>query len=462
MPNYPGDPLDGTREPSFLPYTALLTDRWLVLLGEGGEEELQRLTGLTLMQAPTEDDADAVTLEEADGVVFGEIGVATIRTDPDRAAEVGVAASGENPEILAVEQAQMLFVAEHASGTTAEAPAPSEYMSGFLEGATSLARGLGLRAPSAGSVLAPPTVTDETQVAWGLQATNVAQSHCNGHDVRVAVLDTGMTMAHPDFAERKIIGRSFVPGETVEDGHGHGTHCIGTACGPLRPPNLPRYGVAPESTIYAGKVLSNRGSGSDDQILAGINWAVANRCRIVSMSLGAPTQVGEAFSPIYEAVARRAQAAGTLIIAAAGNTGPFGPVNRPANCPSIMAVAAVDVRLQVANFSSPGRNPGGQVDIAGPGVDVYSTWPMPTRYRRLSGTSMATPHVAGVAALLAEANPEAAPSDLWTRLTGTARQLPLPSRMVGAGLVQAPQCVEARSPQRWPGWGWMGPGSREA
>jgi subtilisin family serine protease len=440
MTDYPGSQLDGTPEPSFQPTAARLENQWLVLLGEGGEEELQRLTNRTLMQAPTDDDADVSGLEDADGVVYAEIGVAEIRMDPGGATEVGVAASGENPAILAIEQARSVSVLETALGATASA----EYMRGYVEGATGLARGLGLAAGPASSILAPPTVTDEAQATWGLQSTNVVQSRCSGRDVKVAVLDTGFNMAHPDFARRNITGRSFVPGETVEDGHGHGTHCIGTACGPLRPPVLPRYGVAHESTIFAGKVLSNRGSGSDGQILAGINWAVANRCRIVSMSLGGPTTVGEPFSQVYETVARRALAAGTLIVAAAGNNGPLGPVNHPANCPSIMAVAAVDVRLRLASFSSPGRNPDGQVDIAGPGVDVYSTWPLPTRYRRLNGTSMATPHVAGIGALFAEASPEASTSDLWRRLTQTARRLPLPSTMVGAGLVQAPQCGDEK------------------
>jgi hypothetical protein len=436
MTDYLGYEPDGTGEPSFLPSAARVTDRWLVLLREGGEEELQRLTGLSLVPAST-DDTEASALEDTQGTLYPEIGVASISADPGQAAEVGVAASGDNPDILAIEQARVVSVLQYALG----ASAPAEYWRGYLEGALGLAKGLGLTTGPAGLTLAPPTITDESQATWGLQATNVAQSRCSGRGVNVAVLDTGMNMAHPDFAGRTIIGRSFVPGETVEDGHGHGTHCIGTACGPLRPPVLPRYGVAHESTIYAGKVLSNRGSGSDDQILAGINWAVANRCRIVSMSLGAPVALGEPFSVVFEVAARRALAAGTLVVAAAGNNGPF-PVNHPANCPSIMAVAALDVRQQVASFSSPGRNPDGQVDIAAPGVDVLSTWPTPTRYRRLNGTSMATPHVAGIGALLAEANPDASVSDLWTQLTRTARRLPLSSTLVGAGLVQAPQGVD--------------------
>ncbi len=161
------------------------------------------------------------------------------------------------------------------------------------------------------------------------------------------------------------------------------------------------------------------------------------------MSLGGRTQVNEPYSPIYEAVAQRALRRGTLIIAAAGNdsnraSGRIVPVARPANCPSIMAVAALDSQLRIANFSNRGINPeGGQVDIAAPGVGVYSSWLMPTQYRTISGTSMATPHVAGIAALYAETSGLRG-QELWNYLTQTARRLPLASEDVGTGLIQAP------------------------
>jgi subtilisin family serine protease len=177
--------------------------------------------------------------------------------------------------------------------------------------------------------------------------------------------------------------------------------------------------------------------------LAGINWAVTSGCHIISMSLGSAVFPGQSFSPIYEQVAQRALAAGSLIIAAAGNEsqrpGHIAPVAHPANCPSIMAVAALDVRFQVASFSCGGLNPqGGQVDIAGPGVSVRSSWPRPVLYNTISGTSMATPHVAGIAALHAEANPNARGLALANLLIQSARRLALPSRDVGSGLVQAP------------------------
>jgi subtilisin len=191
-----------------------------------------------------------------------------------------------------------------------------------------------------------------------------------------------------------------------------------------------------------GKVLSNAGSGSDSSILAGIEWAVNNKCAIVSMSLGGPVAAGQGYSQIFERVAKRALAAGTLVIAAAGNDShrpaTIAPVGHPANCPSIMAVGALDSQLKVGYFSSGGINPqGGQVDIAGPGVQIRSSWPRPTLYNTISGTSMATPHVAGIAGLYAEANPQSRGLSLWTLLVQRARRLSLPSRDVGSGLVQA-------------------------
>ena len=189
-------------------------------------------------------------------------------------------------------------------------------------------------------------------------------------------------------------------------------------------------------------MLGNSGSGTDAGILAGINWAVANRCPVISMSLGA--NVPQAHPP-YSAAGRRARcSAGSLIIAAAGNNadrraGNYGFVGAPANSVEIMAVGALDMQLGMAYFSArslPAR--GGQVDIAGPGWQVYSSWPMPTRYRTISGTSMATPHVAGLAALWAEATGRRG-LELWATLCTESERLLQPSLDVGCGLSLAPQ-----------------------
>jgi subtilisin family serine protease len=282
--------------------------------------------------------------------------------------------------------------------------------------------------------------SDDDAFTWGLRATGVDASTATGAGIRIAVLDTGLDLAHPDFAGRSITTRSFVAGEAVDDGFGHGTHCAGTAAGPAKPGEGRRYGIAPEAALFVGKVLDNSGSGPDATILAGIDWAITSGCQIVSMSLGADVRE---VSTAYETVGRRALAAGTLIVAAAGNnanrqSGDPGFVGVPANSPSIMAVGALDSQLRIADFSA-SSNPveGGKVDIAGPGVGVYSAWPTPQRYNTISGTSQATPHVAGIAALLSQATGATADA-LWTAIVQGAHGLDLPATDVGAGLVQAP------------------------
>lgn len=347
--------------------------------------------------------------QDADAVYFNRLGVAVVNADPRdraRAARIRAAAAENADRILAVEPERR--VAAYAARRNAAAPSGSE-----------------------------------TEATWGLQATGVVSSPFSGKGVKVAVLDTGFDLKHPDFPSRSVTAKSFVAGAKPQDGHGHGTHCIGTACGPKEPFRPPRYGVAWESAILAGKVLDDQGGGADGGILAGLEWALAQGARVISMSLGAEVAPNDPYSELFEAVGQRALAAGALIVAAAGNesdrrSGWLAPVGHPANCPSILAVGAVDAKLQLGNFSNRGLNPrGGQVDLVGPGVDVLSCFPMPLRERRLSGTSMATPHVAGTAALWSEARPKATATEIWTLLTQHARRLSHLSSDVGAGLVQA-------------------------
>ncbi len=385
------------------PTSTETTGRYLVLLENNstaaGVRELDRVAGI---QVATTADTVAEQIAGADGVIFHELGIALVEANADQLPGLNRAV-GEPGPVLAVEAERVV----HA--ITAEADATV-------------------------------SAVDESVFTWGLQAVGANLSTATGKGVRVAVLDTGFTVAHPDFAGRTVTTSSFINGETVDDAHGHGTHCIGTACGPRKPASGPGYGVAHEAEIYAGKVLSNAGSGSDGGILAGIEWAIANGCAIVSMSLGATIRPGTPHSAIFEQAASRALAKGTLIVAASGNDsrrpGTVSPVGHPANCPSIMAVGAVDVQRGIAFFSCGTVDTVGAVDVVAPGVDVHSSWKAGGT-KRLQGTSMATPHVAGVAALMAEKYGSRG-FELWARLAQTARRLPLPSTDVGAGLVQAP------------------------
>ncbi|WP_104666757.1 S8 family peptidase [Ensifer adhaerens] len=313
-----------------------------------------------------------------------------------------------------------------------------DYLLGYRDGVNDLIdRLLGRKA--AGGLIAS-TVFDETSSTWGLQVVRVLESALSGAGIKVAVLDTGFDETHQDFVGRAVKKKLFATNSSQDDVHGHGTHCIGTACGPLRPTTGPRYGIAYDAEIYAGKVLGDDGFGTDRSIIAGMDWALDEGCHIISMSLGAPTQVGDSPSDDYEQIGRVCLDAGTLVVAAAGNesTRPqrIAPVGSPANASTILAVGAIDRSLDPASFSCGGLNPGQEVDVAAPGVDILSSLP-DDKYDRWDGTSMATPHVAGVAALIAESDQKLRGWALWARLIQITKPLPHPARDVGKGLLQA-------------------------
>jgi subtilisin family serine protease len=283
-----------------------------------------------------------------------------------------------------------------------------------------------------------------TPASWGLEAIGILSCSYSGYGVRVAMLDTGLDLQHPDFAARPIVSRSFITGTPVEDRNGHGTHCAGVACGPLHPADVPRYGIASGADLYIAKVLDDNADGADGDVIAGIDWAIGNACAVICLSVGAPGIVEGTYSLVYERIAARALAAGSVLIAPAGNESQrpdtIAPVGHPANCPSILAIGAVDEHLSVAPFSNAGLSPGaGDIDLTAPGVAVLSAAPGSVRHQLGGGTSTAAAHVSGVAALLAEAHPRARGASLRALLLQTARPLRAPVQDVGAGLVQAPR-----------------------
>ena len=415
------------------------TGRMIATFKEGaGDEAMKSFASSQGMRvADARDfDAQAVVMEDladADVVNFPEIGAALISGTAAQERGLSAAAEIADPAILSIDPEYFVFI----EGTGDEylrslggggVSNPGDYLRGFVRAAEMIAHDLQ-------GVLIPDTQTPAPSEAealasgatWGLQACKVPESTRSGAGIRVAVLDTGLDLGHPDFAGRAITSASFV-GQPVQDLHSHGTHCVGTATGPKAPAGpTPRYGIAYRSQIFVGKVLSNSGKSVGASVLGGMNWAIAQRCQIISMSLGGPSPA----QPSYTNAGQSALNNGLLMIAAAGNENTF--TGAPANSPTIMAVANINsnnTRWPTSNF--------GKIEIGGPGVNVFSSVPRPMRYGNKTGTSMACPHVAGCAALWAETSPALRGLNLWTRLRQTAKPLPLPASQAGAGLVQAP------------------------
>lgn len=232
-------------------------------------------------------------------------------------------------------------------------------------------------------------------VDWGVTALNCDAAHkvTRGEGVKVCIADTGTDPLHPDLREafeKDSDHKSFVRGESYNDGNGHGTHCGGRAFG-----RGTENGVAPGASGMTAKVLSNRGSGGVDGIADGIRWAVDNGAGVISMSLGSNAE-DSWIPPALE----YAEKNGVIVVAAAGNDGPNeGTQDYPGSYPQCVCVGALDVGMSIARFSS--RGPA--LFVAAPGVNIRSQYPG-GRYATMSGTSMATPHVAGLAALWLSVN----------------------------------------------------------
>ncbi|MFC5203689.1 S8 family serine peptidase [Streptomyces kaempferi] len=252
-----------------------------------------------------------------------------------------------------------------------------------------------------------------------------------GQGVDVAVLDTGIDAAHPDFAGRIAASESFVPGQDVTDRHGHGTHVASTVAGTGAASDGKEKGVAPGASLHIGKVLDNDGSGQDSWILAGMEWAARDQhAKIVSMSLGGDPTDGT--DPLSQAVNRLSEETGALFVIAAGNSGPEAySIGAPGAADAALTVGAVNGPGkgvdQLAEFSSRGPRVGDNAvkpDLTAPGVDILAARSQYApegegAYQTMSGTSMATPHVAGAAALLAEKHPDWNGRQLKDALVGT-------------------------------------------
>ncbi|MGV9238500.1 S8 family serine peptidase [Streptomyces nigra] len=253
-----------------------------------------------------------------------------------------------------------------------------------------------------------------------------------GQGVKVAVLDTGVDDRHPDLAGRISQAKDFSGSGSTRDGFGHGTHVAATVGGTGAAAGGSRRGVAPRSDLLIGKVLDDNGFGSESTVIAGMEWATAQNAKVINMSLGGGPTDGT--DPMSQAVNSLTKSTDSLFVIAAGNDGNLGPstVGTPGSADAALTVGAVDRDDSLANFSSRGpRLHDGAVkpDVTAPGVGIVAAraagttmgTPIDANYVAASGTSMATPHVAGAAALLAQQHPDWGAPKLKDALISTSK-----------------------------------------
>ena len=278
----------------------------------------------------------------------------------------------------------------------------------------------------------PAPVPGAQAVQWGVERVKApaAWAKTRGAGVKVVVIDTGLDKTHPDLAGNIKGGwNAITKTDDFNDDHGHGTHCGGNIAALDNEVGI--VGVAPKAELYGVKVLDANGSGTFDDVIAGMQWAVDNHMAVASMSLGAD-QGNQALADMTAAMKK----AGVTLIAAAGNSG--GAVGFPGGYPEAIAVAAGDNNDQLADFSS--RGP--EVAVIAPGVDIYSL-SKNGGYETMSGTSMATPHVAGLAVLYVSRHKGATPDQVRAALAAASVKLPgVPDVGQGAGLPLAVNLVK--------------------
>ncbi len=272
----------------------------------------------------------------------------------------------------------------------------------------------------------------------------------DGTGVTIAVLDTGVDDTHPDLAGKVRAAANFSNSPGLPDRVGHGTHVAATAAGTGAKSGGTHKGVAPGATLLNGKVLNDWGIGSESTIMAGIEWAAAQGADIVNLSVGGPDRIGT--GPSEAQINRLSEQKGILFAVAAGNAGPGdGTIDSPGSAEAALTAGAVDGNDVIADFS--GRGPkfgdsGIKPDVTAPGVAVVAaaadgTGPQnPPGYYAMSGTSMATPHAAGAAALLKQQHPDWTGSRLKAALMGSAKPGAYSPHVQGAGRIAVDRAVE--------------------
>lgn len=398
-----------------LPAQKAGTTRWIVTFNPkvkraGRDAALAKLNVTATAHIATDGDSDN---EYSAAVVDLPAG----QTLADKAAGSSIVSVEKDRRVKWIEQAAVSFQATPFGGAAFEGlkfPKASDFVQNPLKAAQ-----LGIR----------PTIP------WGINRVHApaAWDATQGAGIKVAVIDTGIDLNHPDLAGRVDGGYSAITKterpEDYQDDNGHGTHVSGTIAGyHAAADGKGVTGVAPKARLYAVKVLDADGSGNLSDVIDGIVWAAKNGMQVANMSLGAPTD-----SDAMHRAVKFAKGSGLIICAAAGNSG--GSVGFPGAYPEVITVSASDSSDKIASFSSHGP----QVKFIAPGVDVVSD-KLGGGIISYNGTSMATPHVTGLAAL--------AVSQGWTGLTGpdgvlnqltkAAKPLPgLTAEQQGAGMIDA-------------------------
>jgi subtilisin family serine protease len=267
---------------------------------------------------------------------------------------------------------------------------------------------------------------------WSAKQIGAPTAWSSGYDgrgVKVAVLDSGYDVNHPDLQKQVAVSQSFIAGEAVQDRLGHGTHAASIVAGLGVASDGKRKGVAPGAQLLIGKVLDDSGLGFDSGVIAGMEWAVQQGAKVVNMSLGGSPSDGT--DPVSEAVDRLSASSGALFVIAAGNSGVEESIAAPGAAARALTVGAVDRDDRLAPFSSRGPRLGDgamKPEVTAPGVGIAAARAAGTDggqdlsefYTSMSGTSMATPHVAGAAAILAQRHPDWTGEQLKAALASTA------------------------------------------
>ncbi|MCX5361144.1 S8 family serine peptidase [Streptomyces sp. NBC_00124] len=275
----------------------------------------------------------------------------------------------------------------------------------------------------------------------------------NGKGVKIAVLDTGVDATHPDLKDQVIDAKNFSTAADATDHFGHGTHVASIAAGTGAKSGGKYKGVAPGAKLLNGKVLDDNGSGDDSGILAGMEWAVAQGADVVNLSLGGMDT--PEVDPLEAAVNKFSAEKGTLFAIAAGNSGPQ-TVGSPGSADAALTVGAVDDKDVLAPWSSTGPRVGDgaiKPDVTAPGVDITAAsakgsvieqdvGEKPAGYLTISGTSMATPHVAGAAAILKQQHPEWTYTELKGALTASTKGGKYTPFEQGSGRIQVDKAIK--------------------